>query len=290
MSPKAVDLPQEVLDGLTEQTRVCLTRLAVHAPELTLTPSAAPRTRLAAVLALLFERDGKLRVLLTTRSKALRSHPGQTALPGGKVDEGDESVAGTALREAHEEVSLPLSSPHVHVLTALHPFISAARLIVTPVVAFLSSPSLLSGLKANKGEVDRIFSYPLEAMIEPEFAREEELVGKGEDWPYDEELYHVDDYPSQYSGAYRYHRLRSCASPVMGLTADILMSVAEIAYARKTAFERWPSGQLVGVERVRKILEIELGKEAEMSVVRAEKLNNHLELGADEADTATPAV
>jgi len=31
------------------------------------------------VLVLLYEREGALRVLLTTRSKELRSHPGQTA-------------------------------------------------------------------------------------------------------------------------------------------------------------------------------------------------------------------
>jgi len=37
-------------------------------------------------------------VLLTTRSKELRSHPGQTALPGGKVDKSDAGVVETAVR------------------------------------------------------------------------------------------------------------------------------------------------------------------------------------------------
>jgi hypothetical protein len=36
-----------------------------------------PQNKTAAVLILLFEREGVLRVLLTTRSKHLRSHPGQ---------------------------------------------------------------------------------------------------------------------------------------------------------------------------------------------------------------------
>jgi coenzyme A diphosphatase NUDT7 len=52
---------------------------------------------LAAVLVLLYERAGGLRVLLTTRSKELRSHPGQTALPGGKVDQSDAGVVETAV-------------------------------------------------------------------------------------------------------------------------------------------------------------------------------------------------
>ena len=41
------------------------------------------------MLILLYENAGELRVLLTTRSKSLRAHPGQTALPGGKKDETD---------------------------------------------------------------------------------------------------------------------------------------------------------------------------------------------------------
>jgi NUDIX domain len=55
---------------------------------------------LAAVLVVLYERPGGrggLRVLLTTRSKELRSHPGQTALPGGKVDKTDAGVVETAV-------------------------------------------------------------------------------------------------------------------------------------------------------------------------------------------------
>jgi peroxisomal coenzyme A diphosphatase NUDT7 len=50
------------------------------------------------VLVLLYERaGGELRVLLTTRSKELRSHPGQTALPGGKMDKMDAGVVETAV-------------------------------------------------------------------------------------------------------------------------------------------------------------------------------------------------
>lgn len=58
-----------------------------------------PSSKLAAVLVLLYERAGDLRVLLTTRSKTLRSHPGQTALPGGKVDDTDDDVLSTAVSD-----------------------------------------------------------------------------------------------------------------------------------------------------------------------------------------------
>ena len=38
-----------------------------------------------------------MRVLLTTRSKALRTHSGQTALPGGRKDDEDRSLVATAV-------------------------------------------------------------------------------------------------------------------------------------------------------------------------------------------------
>ena len=51
----------------------------------------------AAVLVLLYEKDGVLRVLLTTRAKTLRTHPGQTAFPGGKMDASDVDIFDTAV-------------------------------------------------------------------------------------------------------------------------------------------------------------------------------------------------
>ena len=98
---------------------------------------------------------------------------------------------GLKLREADEEIGLPLNSPHIHTLCSLRPFVSATHLIVGPVVAFISSPSvILPSLKASETEVDRIFSHPFQALLDPELAREEELAEKGgEHWPYDEDLH-----------------------------------------------------------------------------------------------------
>ena len=60
--------------------------------------SSVPKAKRAAVLVLLYEKSDVLRVLLTTRAKTLRTHPGQTALPGGKMDEEDEDIVETAVR------------------------------------------------------------------------------------------------------------------------------------------------------------------------------------------------
>ncbi|KIK78765.1 hypothetical protein PAXRUDRAFT_163071 [Paxillus rubicundulus Ve08.2h10] len=205
--------------------------------------SGIPIKKLAAVLVLLYENAGELRVLLTTRSKLLRAHPGQTALPGGKVDESDESLVHTAFREAHEEVGLPLNSPYIHTLGTFRPFLSQSQLLVTPVIVLLTNPTALDALKPCAGEVDYIFNHPLEAVLDPPLSEKEPLVPRGsEDWPYAEE-FHIVKVDETETVLYRHHRLRSCASPVKGLTADILICVAGVAYEKTTTYECHPPGR-----------------------------------------------
>ncbi|KAH7927969.1 hypothetical protein BV22DRAFT_1005982, partial [Leucogyrophana mollusca] len=201
--------------------------------------------KLAAVLVLLYEEAGKLRVLLTTRSKHLRSHPGQTALPGGKVDECDRSLVHAALREAHEEVALPFDASHT--LCVLPPFLSASQLLVTPVVALLDDPGILDQLRPSAEEVDHIFNHPLEALLDPSLvADENNLVAKGsEHWPYDADYHTINDValPAFDNLVYRNLRFRSSASPVKGLTAEILILVAEVAYGTGPKYDRYSPGQ-----------------------------------------------
>ncbi|KAF5367085.1 hypothetical protein D9758_004023 [Tetrapyrgos nigripes] len=243
-------LPLEILDQLTDHNRLAISRLYANGFD-SIDISQYPRS--AAVLVLLFEKAGQLRVLLTTRSKQLRTHPGQTALPGGRKDPTDKDFIETAFREAHEEVALPRDCPHIHILGTLEPYISQWGIRVSPVVAFLSNVGLLDQLKANPGEVDKIFDHPLEAILEPSISKNENLVPIGsEDWPYQEELYNHDDriVPVLGNTGYRMHRFRSSASPVKGLTADILIKVAQIAYDKATLYERFAPGQISGFANI----------------------------------------
>ncbi|MBU2693306.1 MAG: NUDIX domain-containing protein [Candidatus Eisenbacteria bacterium] len=49
----------------------------------------SPHTRTAATLALFYEKEKRLRLLLTMRTETLDSHRGQISLPGGGVEPGE---------------------------------------------------------------------------------------------------------------------------------------------------------------------------------------------------------
>jgi 8-oxo-dGTP pyrophosphatase MutT (NUDIX family) len=69
--------------------------------------------------------------LLTRRSSGMRSHRGQWALPGGRVDEGERPV-DAALRELHEELALELSEADV--LGVLDDYPTRSGYVITPFV------------------------------------------------------------------------------------------------------------------------------------------------------------
>ncbi|KAI0350029.1 hypothetical protein OH77DRAFT_1576257 [Trametes cingulata] len=261
------DIPASALEGLSPANRARIDRLRRHQPEEVDLPkelfrSGYPPSKLAAVLVLLFEKAGELRVLLTTRSKSLRAHPGQVALPGGKVDTTDADVFETAYREAYEEVGLPLQYPHVYTVCTLRPYISSSKLLVTPVVALLTELSILDSLTPSPGEVDRIFDHPLEAVLDPSLVGKENLSPKGSpDWPYEDEYYNYSDIDLPWLGnsTYRMHRFRSSAFAIKGLTSDILINTAEVAYDKTTIFERYAPGQLRTFAPILRILEAESG-------------------------------
>lgn len=127
----------------------------------------------ASVLIPLFQVDGEWRVLLTVRSKHLRSHSGLVAFPGGKQDLVDMDDIETALREADEEVGLDPGS--VEIVSVLHPSFVRPNMIVTVVVGIIPSdfkPAI------NEKEVHKVFSLPLRRFLQDDFKTQQfEVAG-----------------------------------------------------------------------------------------------------------------
>ncbi len=113
-------------------------------------------------------------VLLTLRATHLSAHAGQVAFPGGKVDEGDDSMQSAALREAQEEVGLVPSD--VEVLGCLPRYFTGTMFAVTPVLGLVKPGAVL---RPNPAEVSDVFEVPLAFLMDPANHRWHEFEHQG---------------------------------------------------------------------------------------------------------------
>jgi 8-oxo-dGTP pyrophosphatase MutT (NUDIX family) len=120
---------------------------------------AAATVPAAVLMAVTDRREPGL--LLTVRHADLRTHAGQIAFPGGRVDPGEDAVAA-ALREAHEEIGLDPAA--VDVIGAIEPYRTVTGYVVTPVLATI--PADVS-LQPHEPEVADWFEAPLEFVLDP---------------------------------------------------------------------------------------------------------------------------
>lgn len=116
--------------------------------------------RPAAVMALLFERDGRVVMPLVVRGEAMTRHAGQIALPGGSVEPGETNHAA-ALRELEEELAVPQDA--VRLLGHLPPlWVFVSNFTVTPWLAIAEAPP---DLVPQPGEVAEVLEVPWSDLI-----------------------------------------------------------------------------------------------------------------------------
>lgn len=137
--------------------------------------AAGTGLRDAAVLIACRDGLGGPEVILTKRSSRLKHHPGQIAFPGGKVDPQDDGPVAAALREAHEEVGLPLD--RVRLLGALPAHETVTGFSVTPILGWITAPFTPV---AEAGEVEEVFAVPLAHVLNPAKFRVEARRWRGE--------------------------------------------------------------------------------------------------------------
>lgn len=153
----------------------------------------------AAVLIAVTERE-EPGVILTQRPTAMRDHPGQVALPGGKLEPGEDAVAA-AVREAHEELALPPDA--VRVIGTSDLYQTGTGFAVTPVLGVIP-PDL--PFVPNPSEVEAWFEAPLAQLLDPASWSEQEILWKGQ--------------------MRRYYELHYDGFRIWGVTAAILLNLA----------------------------------------------------------------
>jgi 8-oxo-dGTP pyrophosphatase MutT (NUDIX family) len=114
---------------------------------------------------LLPDDEGRACLLLTKRTRGLRSHSGQWALPGGRLDP-DETARGAALRELAEEVGLVLGDEAI--LGLLDDYPTRSGFVITPVVVWAGADVVLT---PSPHEVASVHRIPLTELDKPEIPR-----------------------------------------------------------------------------------------------------------------------
>jgi 8-oxo-dGTP pyrophosphatase MutT (NUDIX family) len=131
--------------------------------------------RIAAVLILVYPRNGRPHVVFTKRTDSVAAHRGQISLPGGAREPGDADLEATALRETHEELGVPPTD--VRVLGRLDDvYVMVSNFLIAPYVGVLNATPRF---EPDPREVAVVIEVPLERLRDPEVFREEDWSHRG---------------------------------------------------------------------------------------------------------------
>lgn len=145
------------------------------------------RRHAAVVVAVLDDGNGNPVMPLTRRPTRLRAHPGQFALPGGRLDEGEQPEEA-ALRELHEELGIDLGPESV--LGRLDDYITRSGYVMSPFVVW--SDTAVSDLKPSPDEVDVLFAVTTDELdVDPRFVTIPESDKPVIQWPFRGHLVHA---------------------------------------------------------------------------------------------------
>ena len=130
--------------------------------------------RPAAVLLLLYPKDGDYCVLLNKRSDQVEYHKGEISLPGGAKDPEDRDFLDTALREAEEEMGI--HPQDVTVLGELDDVVTRSRFLVRVFAGTIDYPY---SFNPSSREVAEVLEVPIALLQDPANLRFETALEDG---------------------------------------------------------------------------------------------------------------
>jgi 8-oxo-dGTP pyrophosphatase MutT (NUDIX family) len=160
----------------------------------------------AAVLVPIVDHPREATVLLTKRTEKLRSHSGQVAFPGGRIDPTDASPEDAALRETFEEIGLPASG--IEIIGRMPDYVAGTGFLIAPVFGIVK-PGF--DLVINEHEVEAAFEVPLRFLMDPANHTQDSRV-----WENKERFF---------------YRMPFEGWEIWGMTAGIIRTIYERLYA-----------------------------------------------------------
>lgn len=164
------------------------------------------KLRGAAVLIPVVDHGPEATVILTKRAETLRSHTGQVAFPGGRIDASDPTPEFTALRETAEEIGL--ENGYIDVVGRMPDYVSGTGYRIAPVLSVVK-PGF--HLHLNPDEVDTAFEVPLRFLMDPANHQQGSRMWNDLEWMF---------YEMPYGG-----------QRIWGVTAGIIRTLYERLYA-----------------------------------------------------------
>lgn len=160
----------------------------------------------AAVLIPVVDRREGASVILTKRTEKLRSHSGQVAFPGGRIDPTDPTPEYAALRETEEEIGL--APDYIEVVGRMPDYVSGSGFRIAPILSVVRPDFRLS---INPDEVDDAFEVPLSFLMNPANHNRDSRV-----WLEKERYFYTMPFGERY---------------IWGVTAGIIRTLYERLYA-----------------------------------------------------------
>jgi 8-oxo-dGTP pyrophosphatase MutT (NUDIX family) len=122
----------------------------------------------AAVMVLLYRKDGEYCILLNKRTEDVEHHKGEISFPGGARDPEDADFRDTALRETSEEMGIDRAD--VTVLGELDDIATRSRFGVRVYVGTIPYPY---PFEPSSVEIAEVLEVPVRGLLDPDNRRQE---------------------------------------------------------------------------------------------------------------------
>ncbi len=128
-----------------------------------------PQLKPAAVMLLVYRKNGEYCLLLNKRTQEVEHHKGEISFPGGAKDPEDKTMLDTALRETYEEMGIVPED--VRVLGELSDVATNSGFVINSFVATIPYPYEFT---VSDAEIAEVIEMPLVVLLDP-FNRREEV-------------------------------------------------------------------------------------------------------------------